>query len=95
MVQRGLLLKPTVEKRHGKRREACGVNEATPVEQKLLPRKIASLHDMVKEAMKEHSPERRYKTHARGWRVEGKKIRSVKQMRAAVSAGDNPYRASL
>ena len=54
MVQRGLLLKPTVEKRHGKRRELCGVNEATPVE-KLLPRKIASLRDMVKEAMKEQS----------------------------------------
>ena len=67
------------------------MNEATPVEQKLLPRKIASLHDMVKEAMKEHSPERRYKPHAKGWRVEGKKIRSVKQMRAVVSAGDNPY----
>ena len=83
-----------VEKRHGKRREACGVNEATPVEQKLLPRKITSLHDMVKEAMKENSPERRYKPHAGGWRVEGKKIRSVKQMRAVVSAGDNPYRAS-
>ena len=68
-MQRGLLLKPTVDKRHGKRREVCGVNEATPVEQKLLPRKIASLHDMVREAMKEHSPERRYKPHARGWRV--------------------------
>ena len=36
-------------------KEVCGVNEATPVEQKLLPRKIASLHDMVKEAMKEQS----------------------------------------
>ena len=46
------------------------MNEATPVEQKLLPRKIASLHDMVKEAMKERSPERRYKPHAREWRVE-------------------------
>ena len=44
------------------------MNEATPVE-KLLPRKIASLHDMVKEAMKERSPERRYKPHAGGWRV--------------------------
>ena len=50
-------------------KEVCGVNEATPVEQKLLPRKIASLHDMVKEAMKEHSPERRHKPHARGRRV--------------------------
>ena len=47
------------------------MNEATPVEQKLLPRKIASLHDMVKEAMKERSPERRYKPHAGGRRVEG------------------------
>ena len=46
-------------------KEACGVNEATPVE-KLLSRKIASLRDMVKEAMKERSPERRYKPHARG-----------------------------
>ena len=70
------------------------MNEATPVEQKLLPRKIASLHDIVKEAMKERSPERRHKPHARGWRVE-KKIRSVKQMRAMISDGDNPYRASL
>ena len=51
-------------------KEACGVNEATPVE-KLLSRKIASLRDMVKEAMKERSPERRYKPHAGGWRVEG------------------------
>ena len=56
-----------------------------------MPRKIASLRDMVKEAMKERSPERRYKPHAGGWQVEGKKIRSMKQMRAVVSAGDNPY----
>ena len=52
------------------------MDEATPVE-KLLPRKIASLHDMVKEAMMENSPERRYKPHSRGWRVREDTVREA------------------